>query len=331
MAIANAIAAAVVDQSKQEVSNRLEATRLYLAGELSSTSGQIDSVQKMPSTPARQTQLATLQAQYAATYGKLQDITISQTRGQSAVAVSDPATVPSRPIAPDPLRWLLAALLAGLCAGVIIALLAEHYDDRLTSPEGLARASGTSLVMMVPRRKAVKEGSANPFILAHANLIVRHPNAHRVMIAPASARDRAEGLALQFGMAAAHTGHRVVVVQADVPENILSAPLSPNGTALTTIPLAAPSDPRLVSRALMDGGAHDLAILSVPAPQSSPTAVSLAKTADIAILVATSGATRAADVRRAADNLRQAGVEVAASMLVAKGGAAEWSGAEATH
>jgi Mrp family chromosome partitioning ATPase len=235
-------------------------------------------------------------------------------------------------MSPDPLRWLLATLLAGLFAGAILALLAEHFDDRLTGADALARASGTSLVVMLPRRSTRAEQQPNPYELAQANLAARHPNAHRIMIAPATKGDRAEALAVQYGLAAAHAGHRVVVVQADAPADALPRPLSPNGTALTTIPLAAPSDPRLVSRAFTNGeGQFDIAVLSVRSPQVSPTAVLMARTADIAILVATSGVTTATDARRAADSLRQAGVEVAASMLVAKGGAAEWNGAEGPH
>ena len=339
-AIANAIAQTVVEQNRQEVADRLQATRKYLASELSNLSQQIDTLQKTSppannstAIAARQAQLAGLQSQYDSTYAKMQDITISQTRGESSVAVSDSATLPTRPTSPDPLRWLLAALLGGICMGVVLALVAEHYDDRLNSAEGLARASGTSLVTMVPRQFGrSRDQQSNPYVLAHANLAVRHPEAHRVMFTPASSSDRADTLALQFGWAAAHAGQRVVVVQADAPAHALPSPVSPNGTSMTTIPLAAPSDPRLVARAFGHGdGQYDLAVLSVLALDASPTAISMAPAADLAIIVATAGMTHAADVRRTADSLRQAGVEVAASMLVAKGGAAAWNGAEGTH
>jgi Mrp family chromosome partitioning ATPase len=50
----------------------------------------------------------------------------------------------------------------------------------------------------------------------------------------------------------------------------------------------------------------------------------VAPAADLAVLVATAGVTSASEAWRAAESLRQAGVQVAAAMLVRKGGAAEW-------
>jgi MinD-like ATPase involved in chromosome partitioning or flagellar assembly len=91
-----------------------------------------------------------------------------------------------------------------------------------------------------------------------------------------------------------------------------------NGSKLTIISAAANGDPRVANEALADAeGKYDLTILSAPSPDVDPTAVSMARTADLAIVVATARSTRTSDVRRTVDMLRQVGIKVAASVFVA--------------
>jgi len=65
-----------------------------------------------------------------------------------------------------------------------------------------------------------------------------------------------------------------------------------------------------------DGARDDLALVAVPSPDISPAAVMLGRTSPHAALVATRGVTRFGEARRTADLLRQAGVDVAAGILV---------------
>jgi Mrp family chromosome partitioning ATPase len=86
---------------------------------------------------------------------------------------------------------------------------------------------------------------------------------------------------------------------------------------MTIVSAPADGDTRIANEALAEAeGKYDLTIMSAPSPDTDPTAVSLARLADVAIVVATARSTRIADVRRTAESLRLAGVQVAASILV---------------
>ena len=64
--------------------------------------------------------------------------------------------------------------------------------------------------------------------------------------------------------------------------------------------------------------AEDLTILAVPTPEVSAYAINIGRVVDHAVLVATSGVTRFADARRAAELLREAGATIAATLFLAK-------------
>ena len=61
------------------------------------------------------------------------------------------AQPPAKPADPDPVRYVLVGLVAGLALALVAVLLLEYFDERVREPEDLARAAGTPLVVMVPR------------------------------------------------------------------------------------------------------------------------------------------------------------------------------------
>jgi capsular polysaccharide biosynthesis protein len=336
-AIANAVAQAVVDQNRADVTNRFESTKSYLQAELTRLQTAINTVQaeKVPANNAaaasdRAARLTLLQNQYSNTYGQLQDATLAQERGISTVTVSALAAPPAKPTSPDPVRYLLAALAAGLVLGVVAALLAERFDDRLYSAESLAVATGSPLVVAIPADRNHTGSAARAYALAHANLMARHPGARLVMMTAASSRDRADGPASQLGAAVAHEGQRVVVVRADADQLGVPHVASQNGSSVTTVPLSLAADGMIGLRAIAGGtGQYDFAVLSVASPDQNPAALALANTAKLAILVATFRETRFAEAQRTASVLRQAGVEVAGSIMVAPGAASLSEGSTA--
>lgn len=322
--IANAVAQAVVDRNQREVTARFESTRTYLQSELTRLDTLIKAAQAekpAANNPAavadHSAALGQLHNQYAAIYTQLQDVALAEQRGIATLSVSALAAPPARPTNPDPLRYLLGALVVGLALGVLAALLAERFDDRVYTARGLADAAGTPVAVIVPGG-ATSAGAGGPmtaYALALASLRAKHPDARSLMVAAASARDRADVPATGIGKAAAHDGQRVIIIRADSDRSGIPFPPSNNG--VTVVPLPSSTDPRVALGALTQGsGPYDFTVLSVPSPGSSPLAISLAGTAKLAILVATAKHTRHAEVRAAAESLRHAGVEVAASMLM---------------
>jgi capsular polysaccharide biosynthesis protein len=335
--IANAVAQAVVEQNRSDVTNRFESTRNYLQAELARLDAATKAVQaeKVPANnPAaagdHAFRLTTLQNQYERFYGQLQDATLGQERGISTLSISALAAPPTQPASPDALRYSLAALAAGLVLGVLAALVVERFDDRLYTPESLAAATESPLVVAIPADPKHTGAAARAYALAHASLMARHPGTRLLMVAAASTRDRADGAASQFGAAVAHDGQRVVVVRADADQLGVPHVASQNGSSVTTIPLLSTPEGVLGLRAIAGGhGQYDFAVLSVGSPDRSPAALSLANTAKLAMVVATNRETRFADAQRTARALRQAGIEVAGSIMVAQGAASLHEGSTA--
>lgn len=338
--LANGVAAAVVEQNKADVSGRLAATKKYLDSELSRLDAAMQQAQAAiqdlqrqvvpPNSPAaanaqqaaisaRQIQLTGLQNQYDRTYARSQELALAQTRGVDALAVAEGATLPTRPVRPDPVTYLASALVLGLLLGLFVVLLLERFDDRLFTAERLALATGTSLAINVARRSSPSSVTQpNPYVLALANLRARYPKAHTVLMAGASTADHAGLVAAELGAVSAGDGQRVLVVESDGPGAPSTGP-GPQGSSATTI--AVQSEAEL--RALLDRINHgakqfDLVLLSMPSPERSPLALGVAQASDFGILVATAGHTRYADAERTANTLRRAGVDLGASVLLAK-------------
>jgi capsular polysaccharide biosynthesis protein len=332
--IANAVAQALVDDNRADVTNRFASSKSYLQQELTRLDSAIAVVQaerppaNSPAAGDRAARLGLLQNEYASAYSQLQDVTLGEQRGIATLTISALAGVPSQPASPDPIRYLLAALAAGLILGVAAALIVERFDDRIYTPEGLAVATGSPVVVAIRRAKDPDSSAAQSYALAHASLMARYPGARLVMLAPASGRDRTDIPASQLGEAVAHQGQRVLIIRGDADRLGLPNVASVNGSSVTTVPLPVNHEALQELRAIASGnGPYDFAVLSVDSLDRSATALSLANTAKLAMMVATVRDTRFSEAQRTAETLKQAGIEVAASILVGKAAASIREGA----
>jgi Mrp family chromosome partitioning ATPase len=171
-------------------------------------------------------------------------------------------------------------------------------------------------VTVIPAHSPRGLTDGSTYALAHANLLARIRDTLRVLLSAATMRDRADGAAPGLGVVAAETGQRVLLARSD-PTIGLVLPTVPNanGSALTTVTLPGENVAQAAS-ALINAGDCDFAVRAAPSMDSSPAALTLARSVDKTILVATVGVTHLAEARRAADLIRQAGGTVAASFVV---------------
>lgn len=336
--LANAVARAMVDQDQSDVNQLLASTSAYLQSEIKRLNtaiaaeqaaiAQLQGHRVAPSgVPAQQaaiathqTNLALLQSQYAATYTQSQNLVIEQNRLTGSLTLAQPAIAPTKPLEPDPLRYLAVGLIAGLCIAFATVLLVDRFDDRLFEAQSLSEAAGTPLVIAISKRISGSSSGRlpEPYALARANLLAQNPDLTKLLVVAASPSDRVRHVAAGLGIACVQAGLRVLVVDAESESYVMHQQSVSNGSRMTIISAAAAADPRVANEALADGeGKYDLTILSAPSPDSDPTAVSLAHTADLAIVVATARRTRFSDVRRTVETLRLAGLKVSASVLVA--------------
>jgi succinoglycan biosynthesis transport protein ExoP len=135
-ALANAVAQAMIDDNRAEVLRTFkpsedalntEATRLTVA----MNNEQNGVTAGGPAAAAHQALLTELANQYTAVQSRLQDLSVQKEKLLGVPTIIERASAPSKPVIPDPLRYLLAALVAGLLVGVLAALLRERFDDRL--------------------------------------------------------------------------------------------------------------------------------------------------------------------------------------------------------
>jgi capsular polysaccharide biosynthesis protein len=336
-ALANAVARAMLDQDEADVTQLLAPTSDYLQAEIKRLNTAIAVEQAaiaqlqrqhvaasgVPAQQAaiatHQTNLALLQSQYAATYTQSQNLVIEKNRLVGSLTLAQPAIAPTKPIDPNPLTYLAVGLIAGLCVAFATVLLVDRFDDRLFEGQSLSDAAGTPLVIAISNRpsRSLSGRSPDPYALARANLLAQNPDLTKLLVVAASPTDRVRQVAAGLGIACVQAGLRVLVVDAESQSYVMHQQSVRNGSRMTIISAAAAGDPRVPNEDLADGeGKYDLTILSAPSPDSDPTAVSLAHTADIAIVVATARRTRFSDVRRTAETLRLAGIKVSASVLV---------------
>lgn len=72
------------------------------------------------------------------------------TQDDITITVWEPATIPTSPVSPNPLRNGLLALALGLMLGMGLAFLMEYLDDSWRSPEEVERVSGVPTFGVIP-------------------------------------------------------------------------------------------------------------------------------------------------------------------------------------
>jgi capsular polysaccharide biosynthesis protein len=85
--------------------------------------------------------------------GQLSDVNLGTT-GAITTKVFDPASTPSKPVSPDPLRNGFVAFVIGLMLGVGLAFLLDYRDKSWRSPEEVEIISGVPTYALIPRHKS---------------------------------------------------------------------------------------------------------------------------------------------------------------------------------
>jgi capsular polysaccharide biosynthesis protein len=333
-ALANAVAQAMITQDAEEVVRLNQPARDNLNKQLAVLASAMDREQNAlkgsapgsSAAAAHQAEVARLQNSYAQTLARQLDLNERIDRLSNVATVVQPALPPATPESPNPVLYVAAALLAGLCVGAFAGLLMERFDDRIFTPEGLAQAAAVPLAFVAePDGRGWLWPARRSFALALANILARSPDASTILVVAASARDDSDTVAAGLGAAAADAGQRTAVVDFDrtstgSPRLARSAITGltkitmPDGNGSATA--SAVAEVRRIRST--DAALEDLALVSVPSPDVSPAAVMLGRTTRQAALVATRGVTRFGEARRTADLLRQSGVEIAACVLISR-------------
>lgn len=88
---------------------------------------------------------------YDALLQRYKEIGVASGVGSNNVSIVDRATPPDKPSSPKPLLNVVIAALAGLLAGIGLALLREQLDEGFSDPGEVERRLGVPLLGVVPR------------------------------------------------------------------------------------------------------------------------------------------------------------------------------------
>jgi receptor protein-tyrosine kinase/non-specific protein-tyrosine kinase len=170
---------------------------------------------------------------------QLQILTSLQT-GNAELVQS--ASTPTSPSSPNPKRDGILGLLLGLVLGGALAFLLERLDRRVKDPAQLSEIFGRPILGAIPESRelgapeqeflVLSSAEAEPIRMLRANL--RYFNVDReiksVLITSAAPSEGKSTVALHLAAAAASSGARVVLVEADLRRPTMSVRLNLTGS-----------------------------------------------------------------------------------------------------
>lgn len=158
------------------------------------------------------------------------------------VQIAEEASVPTSPSSPKTSRNTALGLVLGLLIGLGLAFVFERLDRRIKGPEDLEELYGVPLLGVVPDSSALarsgrpgRGGAGRPLppvdaeafnlIRAHLRFFNVDHDLHTLVIASASPGDGKTTIARRLAEAAARTGSRVLLLEADLRQPTLAKQL----------------------------------------------------------------------------------------------------------
>jgi capsular exopolysaccharide synthesis family protein len=166
---------------------------------------------------------------YQSLLQRTKETSISGELKTSNIRVVDEAEVPQRPIKPKPLTNLLLGLFGGLVAALGLAFFAEYVDNRIKNPDELKRLGFAFLGMVPAIQRApdagpplIGKGMPQDFnesfrgIRTNVAFSAVHEGAMAILVTSSQPGEGKTAVASNLAMAIAHTGQRVLLVDADM-------------------------------------------------------------------------------------------------------------------
>lgn len=176
--------------------------------------------------------LAALNSQEAVLKEQLAQLQIAATQTPGGVQVVSPATVPTSPSSPRPLRDALLGLVIGLILGIAAAFMAEYFDNKVYTKEDAERLAGAPVLAMIPKLKRWKKAD-QPLVIAELEPFSPVTESYRalrtslqfvcndkltkqVLVTSASGAEGKTSTVANLAVVLATAGERVVVVGCDL-------------------------------------------------------------------------------------------------------------------
>jgi capsular exopolysaccharide synthesis family protein len=172
-AVANAYADAYIAYRREQAVSDLLAASEQVQGKITELQKQID-----VAPPAQKDELLQAQSLFKQ---KLDQLQVDSALKQGGAQLVTPATRPTSPVSPRPVRSGILALVVGLLLGVCLAFLLDYLDDSIKTKDDFERvAPGLPVLGMIPSVSGWK-AKDRPFLVSAVEPMSPAAEAYRTL------------------------------------------------------------------------------------------------------------------------------------------------------
>jgi capsular exopolysaccharide synthesis family protein len=239
--VANTYAQTFVAYQRTIALDALTAAELQLDGQITALDAQLKPLEsENPQSAGTTSTISALASQEAVLKEQLAQLQVAGAETPGGVEVVSPASPPTSPSSPKPLRDGGIALVLGLLLGLGAAFAAEYFDDKVYTKDEAERLSGgVPVLAIVPRVKSWKR-SNRPLLVTAVDPFSSATEAYRslrtsllfaghdgqlktILVTSASGAEGKTSTVANLGVVLATAGERVLIVSCDLRRPRLAA------------------------------------------------------------------------------------------------------------
>jgi capsular exopolysaccharide synthesis family protein len=246
--VANTYAQTFVAYQRTKALNAIIATEQQLQGQITALDAQLKPLESATSPSAGTTAtISALASQEAVLKEQLAQLQVAGAETPGGIEAVSPASPPTSPSSPKPLRDGGIALVIGLLLGLGALFAAEHFDEKVYTKDEAERLSGgVPVLAIVPRVKNWKRPKRpllitevdpfSPVTEAYRSLRTslqfadHHAQLKTILVTSATGVEGKTSTVANLGVIMASAGERVVVVSCDLRRPRLAAFLGKDET-----------------------------------------------------------------------------------------------------
>jgi non-specific protein-tyrosine kinase len=303
--VANTYAQTFVAYQRTSALNAFTAAEQQLQSQITTLDAQLKPLESETSPSAGTTAtISALASQEAVLKEQLAQLQVAGAETPGGVEVVSPASPPTSPSSPKPVRDVGIALVIGLLLGLGAVFAAEYFDDKVYTKDEAERLSGgVPVLAIIPRVKTWKR-SKRPMLIAEVDPFSQVTEAYRslrtslefaghdaqlktILVTSATGVEGKTSTVANLGVIMAKAGERVVVVSCDLRRPRLAGFLGKHETTGFTSVLLDQEELKDVIQ--VSANTPGLALLGTgPIPPNPAELLGSDKTAEIFRLLATS-------------------------------------------